>query len=111
MLPGSYPERSSSFIVSQSGKSSSSGALVLGALGVVYGDIGTSPLYVLKTVFDGPTGLALDAQNLVAIISLIFWAWLWGVVGALLSVPILMSFKAICDRIPPLSPVSEFLGR
>ena len=50
------------------------GALTLGALGVVYGDIGTSPLYVMKTVFDPAYGLSLNPANLVGIVSLIFWS-------------------------------------
>src|SRR6478736_3193020 len=36
-------------------------------------------------------------------ISLMFWTWLWGVPGALLSVPILVSAKVVCDRFPKLS--------
>ena len=50
------------------------GALALAALGVVYGDIGTSPLYTLSTVFDPDNGLALNAFNIVSIVSLIFWS-------------------------------------
>ncbi|WP_429258804.1 potassium transporter Kup [Paraburkholderia sp. GAS334] len=49
-------------------------ALSLAALGVVYGDIGTSPLYTLKTVFDPANGLPLDAGNVIGIVSLIFWS-------------------------------------
>jgi len=49
-------------------------ALALAALGVVYGDIGTSPLYTLSTVFDPSNGLALNAFNIVGIVSLIFWS-------------------------------------
>lgn len=49
-------------------------ALALAALGVVYGDIGTSPLYTLATVFDPANGLVLDALNIVGIVSLIFWS-------------------------------------
>jgi KUP system potassium uptake protein len=48
--------------------------LSLAALGVVYGDIGTSPLYVIKTVFDPIYGLAVSEGNIIGIISLIFWA-------------------------------------
>lgn len=48
--------------------------LSLAALGVVYGDIGTSPLYVMKTVFDPVHGLAVSEGNIIGIISLIFWA-------------------------------------
>ena len=48
-------------------------ALALGALGVVYGDIGTSPLYTVKETFGPNTGLALDAANLVGASSVIVW--------------------------------------
>ncbi|MTV39133.1 potassium transporter Kup [Duganella radicis] len=54
-------------------KKSSLAALTLAAVGIVYGDIGTSPLYTLKTVFDPEHGLALTEGNLLGIISLIFW--------------------------------------
>ena len=49
-------------------------ALTLGALGVVYGDIGTSPLYTMKEVFNPATGVALDAHNIIGAVSTIFWA-------------------------------------
>jgi KUP system potassium uptake protein len=48
--------------------------LSLGALGVVYGDIGTSPLYALRECFSGPHGLAATRGNVFGILSLIFWA-------------------------------------
>src|SRR6476619_4486711 len=48
-------------------------ALTLGALGVVYGDIGTSPLYTLKEVFGPGTGVPLDARHIVGAVSVIFW--------------------------------------
>jgi KUP system potassium uptake protein len=49
-------------------------ALTLGAIGVVYGDIGTSPLYTIKEIFAPATGVPLDAQHLVGAVSAIFWA-------------------------------------
>jgi KUP system potassium uptake protein len=49
-------------------------ALTLAALGVVYGDIGTSPLYTVKEVFGPHTGVALTHTNLVGAVSTIFWA-------------------------------------
>ena len=55
-------------------KKSSFAALTLSAVGIVYGDIGTSPLYTLKAVFDPHHGLTLNNPNLVGVISLIFWA-------------------------------------
>ena len=48
--------------------------LVIGALGVVFGDIGTSPLYVLKVCFTGQHTLAPSPQNILGLISLIFWS-------------------------------------
>jgi len=54
-------------------KKSSLAALTLAAVGIVYGDIGTSPLYTLKTIFDPTHGLALSIPNLLGIVSLIFW--------------------------------------
>ncbi|HVO08554.1 MAG TPA: potassium transporter Kup [Burkholderiaceae bacterium] len=47
-------------------------ALTLGALGVVYGDIGTSPLYALKEVFHGGH-VAVTPENVLGVLSLIFW--------------------------------------
>ncbi|WP_084267955.1 potassium transporter Kup [Azohydromonas lata] len=49
-------------------------ALTLGAIGVVFGDIGTSPLYTLKEVFQPATGVPLDAVHVVGACSAIFWA-------------------------------------
>lgn len=50
--------------------------------------------------------------NPVAIfVSLIFWIWLWGIPGALLSVPILVSIKVICDRSTTISYLGELIGR
>jgi len=55
------------------GKSTGS-ALTLAALGVVYGDIGTSPLYAFKEAFSGPHGLPLDGAGVLAVLSLMFWS-------------------------------------
>jgi KUP system potassium uptake protein len=48
--------------------------LVIGAVGVVFGDIGTSPLYAVKECFNGPHGLALTRDNVFGGLSLMFWA-------------------------------------
>jgi len=50
------------------------GLLTLGALGVVFGDIGTSPLYALKECFHPSHGIALTTANVLGILSLIFWS-------------------------------------
>ena len=49
-------------------------ALTLAAIGVVYGDIGTSPLYTVKEIFAPATGVPLDVQSIVGAVSAIFWA-------------------------------------
>jgi predicted PurR-regulated permease PerM len=56
-------------------------------------------------------GRRFTLNPVVVFVSLIFWTWLWGVPGALLSVPILVSAKVVCDRFPSLSHVSELLMR
>ncbi len=48
--------------------------LTLAALGVVYGDIGTSPLYAFKEAFAGVHALPLSPDNVLAVLSLMFWA-------------------------------------
>jgi len=52
------------------------GALELGALGVVFGDIGTSPLYTVQTVFSpsDPHPVRVSTQNVYGVVSLIFWS-------------------------------------
>ncbi|HEX7809290.1 MAG TPA: KUP/HAK/KT family potassium transporter, partial [Thermoanaerobaculia bacterium] len=48
--------------------------LSLGALGVVYGDIGTSPLYAFRECFSKEHGLAPTPENILGILSLVFWS-------------------------------------
>ena len=48
--------------------------LVVGAIGIVFGDIGTSPLYTLRACFTGPHGLPLTPDNVLGILSVVFWA-------------------------------------
>ncbi len=45
----------------------------------------------------------------VVILSLVFWFWIWGLAGAILSVPILAITKIICDRVGPLQPLAHLL--
>ena len=49
-------------------------ALALGALGVVYGDIGTSPLYTIRECFHGQHAIALNQANVYGVMSLVFWS-------------------------------------
>jgi KUP system potassium uptake protein len=58
-------------------------AVVVGALGVVFGDIGTSPIYTLQTVFspDDPHPVPVNADNVYGVVSLIFWSVMIVVTG------------------------------
>jgi len=52
------------------------------------------------------------ALNPVALfVSLAFWFWIWGIPGAFIAVPVLATFKILCDHIETLAPIGEFLGR
>jgi len=50
------------------------GMLMLGAIGVVFGDIGTSPLYTMRECFTGSRRLELTPENVLGVLSIIFWS-------------------------------------
>ena len=58
----------------ENGPKASLTALSLAALGIVYGDIGTSPLYALRECFHGPHAISVSRLNVLGVLSLIFWA-------------------------------------
>ena len=60
-------------ITSQPVGRESMAVLTLGALGVVYGDIGTSPLYTMKEIFSPANGIPLDSTHIIGAVSVIFW--------------------------------------
>lgn len=53
--------------------------MLVAAVGVVYGDIGTSPLYTLKEVFAGHYGVQANTAGVLGVLSLVFWSLLWVV--------------------------------
>lgn len=53
---------------------SATAALALAALGIVFGDLGTSPLYALQEAFHGPGGVAATPENVIGIVSLFLWS-------------------------------------
>jgi KUP system potassium uptake protein len=62
--PTAAPQRSGRYLA----------GLALLALGVVYGDIGTSPLYAIREAFHGPHGIPVTPGNVLGVLSLIFWS-------------------------------------
>jgi predicted PurR-regulated permease PerM len=53
----------------------------------------------------------LTLNPVVVFVGLTFWTWMWGVVGAILAVPITVVCKILCDHVEPLAPIGEFLGQ
>ena len=47
---------------------------------------------------------------IMVISSLMFWDWLWGIPGALLSTPLLAVMKIVCDHIEVMTPLGHLLG-
>jgi predicted PurR-regulated permease PerM len=56
-------------------------------------------------------GRRLMLNPVVIFVGLLFWGWMWGVPGALLAVPLMATFKIVCDHMPRLRWVGELLGR
>jgi len=98
------------------------GVIVLGTIGLLTFETlwkGILPpawyllLHLLEANLITPVllGRRFTLNPVVIFVSLIFWTWLWGVPGALLSVPILVLIKVVSDRFAAMSPVSELLSR
>jgi predicted PurR-regulated permease PerM len=98
------------------------GAVVVGVVAFLSLDSASHALlapisYMTLSAIEGqlitPTilGLRFSLNPVVIYVWLIFWGWMWGVVGAVLAVPLLTIFKIFCDRIPSLSPVGDFLEK
>jgi len=56
-------------------------------------------------------GRELTLNPVMIFIWLIFWAWIWGIPGALLAIPLLTMTKIVADNVETLSPLGAFLGR
>jgi KUP system potassium uptake protein len=105
---------------SHSPSQASRAALVLGAIGVVFGDIGTSPLYTLKEAFGGHYGLTPSHDNVLGILSLVFWAMVLVVTLKYVTVIMradnrgeggILSLMTVVHRALPIaSPLSYSIG-
>jgi predicted PurR-regulated permease PerM len=56
------------------------------------------------------TGRSLTLNPVMIFLSMLLWGWIWGVIGALMAVPILMTFKIFCDHITSLQSLGEFVS-
>jgi predicted PurR-regulated permease PerM len=55
-------------------------------------------------------GRATRINGVAMFLSLLFWSWVWGVIGMIVAVPIMIVIKCVCDRIEGLMPIGELLG-
>ena len=73
-------------------------------------------LYLLIHVAEGETVTPMllasrfTVNPVLIIIGVVFWYWMWGVCGAILSTPLLAVTKIVCDRIERLRPIGHFIG-
>jgi len=97
-------------------------AVLLGATALLSFDGLAVPAAVVAafaglTIFEGQIvtplllGRRLALNPLVVFLSVVFWFWLWGVVGALMAVPMLITIKLISDRVESLRAISLIAGR
>jgi predicted PurR-regulated permease PerM len=56
------------------------------------------------------TGRVTQINTVAVFVGLIFWSWVWGIPGLLLAVPMMISIKAVCDRVEGFQPVGKLLG-
>ena len=57
------------------------------------------------------TSRAGELNTVAVFVSVLFWGWVWGMWGLLLAVPMMVAIKAAADRLEPLQPLGELLGR
>ncbi|MDF3414370.1 AI-2E family transporter [Sulfitobacter sp. M57] len=97
------------------------GTVLVAAFGVLSFDtlgLGLLPamVYALCTSFEAqfvtPTilGRSLNMNTVSVFLTVIIWSWLWSVPGALMAVPFLVMLKVICDNVPSLAVLGNFLG-
>ena len=72
--------------------------------------------YLLLTSLEGQfitpyfVGRSLRLNTVMVFLSVMLWAWLWSVVGMLVATPLLVTIRTLCEHIPSLSPVGDFLS-
>ena len=97
------------------------GALLVAAFGVLSFDTlgaGLLPaaLYLTLTSIEGQfvtpniLGRRLEMNTVSVFLTVIIWSWLWSVPGALMAVPFLLLLKVICNNVPSMSVLGNFLG-
>jgi KUP system potassium uptake protein len=95
----------------QSGRDSDLSRLMIGALGVVFGDIGTSPLYTIRECFGPLTGIKPTLPDVLGILSLIFWSLILVVTVKYVLFVLRADNRGEGGTLALMALVSEKLGR
>jgi predicted PurR-regulated permease PerM len=71
----------------------------------------TVVIFSLEGFLVKPTvmGKAANINGLAMFIGLLFWSWIWGLIGMIVAVPIMMVIKSVCDRVESFRPIGELL--
>lgn len=85
--------------------------LATGAIGIVFGDIGTSPLYAFRETFVGPHPLAIDDLHILGVVSLIFWSMTLVVSIQYVSILMRADNKGEGGTLALVALISRFIGR
>ena len=67
-------------------------------------------LLAMNVLYPKVLGKRLQLNPLVVTISLLIWGFIWGAMGLILAVPIMAAIKIICDHMPSLRPIGEWMG-
>lgn len=73
-------------------------------------------VYLLIAIIEGNfitpmiLGRSLTMNPVAIIVSIMFWGWMWGIIGVILAVPLLATIKILCDHIESLAPLGEFIS-
>ena len=73
--------------------------------------------YLVLTALEGQIvtplilGRRLELNTVAIFVGVAFWGWIWGLAGVLIAVPLLVAVKTLCDHLPALGVLGEFLSR
>jgi len=77
---------------------------------IVAGTVLGLHVFSMNVLYPKVLGKRLQLNPLVVTISLLLWGFIWGAMGLILAVPIMAAIKIVCDHVPSLRPVGEWMG-
>ncbi|MDX2265307.1 MAG: AI-2E family transporter [Hyphomicrobiales bacterium] len=83
----------------------------LGRALILPGAFLAASVFVQSVVVPQVMGRRLVLNPVAIFLAITIWGWMWGIVGALMAVPIIASLKILCERVASLRPIAQFLAR